>query len=297
MKPSISVIIPTYKRTDELLSSIKQVLSQSHKNLELIVVCQSEEFSESFINEIEKQKNDKRFHFFVVDPPSGTAAKNFALSKAVAPIAVILDDDVELDRDLVKMHLKIHSEKPEISALGGRVLQSGFPIKNRILRFDKYGISHGVFTSPLSGYTNAFAGGNCSLKIKDALKVGGFDTRYYKTAFREESDMSMKMVRAGMKILYDPRPTLTHLAAPYGGTRVQGDIKNNRNFYANEMFFTLRAVKTKDILKAISLKHREYTDVVGRRYKLKRNLLFIYGLLAASTRFFRKQRVSKIRAI
>lgn len=53
--------------------------------------------------------------------------------------------------------------------------------------------------------------------MSDALSVGGFDTRYYGNAFREENDMSLKMVRAGVTIFYEPSAELLlHLAAPYG---------------------------------------------------------------------------------
>lgn len=87
------------------------------------------------------------------------------MQKALAPYIIFLDDDVILDKDLVKNFLETFLYKPDISAVAGRVLQDGFPVLDT-LHFDDYMISHGGFTSNNSGYTNAFPGGNCAIKVQ-----------------------------------------------------------------------------------------------------------------------------------
>lgn len=296
LKPRVTIAIPTYNREEVLVDTIRDALGQSLKEIEVLVVDQSKSHTaetEQALNAIK----DPRYRHMYVDPASVTAARNFALRHALAPIIIFLDDDVKLSKHFAKFHLEAYSKHPDISAVGGRVMQDGFPIKNEVLHFDEYTTSRGVFTSPKSGFTNAFAGGNCSMKVVDALKVGGFDTRYYGNAFREESDMSLKMSRAGMRIWYEPKAELLHLAAPYGGNRVHGHIFDRAVFYRNELFFTLRWAGRSRKLGALKKKYFEYCWQGGKRLKLKRTALYSLGLLAAVTRFvWRRAVVAQERA-
>src|SRR5262245_13548789 len=99
--PDISVVIPSYQREEVLLDTIKDALAQSHKNLELLVIDQSESHSKNMQDAL-AAITDPRFRYFKTTPPSLPAARNFALKAARAPIVLYLDDDVKLDKDLVK---------------------------------------------------------------------------------------------------------------------------------------------------------------------------------------------------
>lgn len=281
--PAITVAIPTYNREEVLLDTIQDVLKgQSFKNLELLVVDQTVEHQPSTEKALRAIK-DPRFRYFRADPPSLTAARNFAIKKARAPYLIFLDDDVKLDKDLVGTFLKTFRDMPELSAIAGRVMQKGFK-SLPMLKFDEYGVSHGGYTGSTAGFTNAFPGGNLGIVIKDALKAGGFDTRYRGNAFREENDLSMRMSKLGMKIYYQPEAKLTHLAAPYGGLRVKTHIYDNRGFYVNELFFTLRAVKVKNLPRSLVRKYREYCRSVRGKHSFKRSVLFISGIVSALCR-------------
>ncbi len=292
-KPEITVAIPTYNREEVLVNTIKDVLNQSYENLELLVVDQSKTHSsetEAALTNI----TDGRFRYYKTTPPSVTAARNFAIAKANSPYIVFLDDDVRLSKDLVKVHLETFREKPELSAVAGRVLQEGFPIKKEVLRFDEFGITHGVFTATEPAYTNAFAGGNCALRIADVRKLGGFETRYRGNAFREENDMSLRMAKAGQLIYFEPKAVLTHLAAPYGGNRVKTHIYDNFGFYKNELFFTARAVALSKLPMALWKKYGEYCRGRGKRTGLRRTIFFCLGFVASLWRMvFGRQVVSK----
>ncbi len=277
--PDISVAIPTYNRSEVLIDTIHDVLKQSYKNLELIVVDQTKKHDPEVQSALDLIK-DPRYRYFKTAPPSLPAARNFALNVARAPIVLFLDDDVKLKKNMVAEHLKALEKYPEISAVAGRVMQTGFPIKKEVLRFDDYAVSRGVFTATDAGYTNTFPGGNHSIRVKDALAVGGYETRYRGNAFREESDLAFRLVRHGMKIYYEPRAELLHLAAPSGGLRISGHIYDSKTFYKNEMFFTIRAVKFYRLPKAILKKYLEYCKP-GRKIMLKRSLYFTAGLLTA----------------
>lgn len=280
--PDICVAIPTYNREEVLIDTIKDVLKQTHKNLELLVVDQTIKHNPETITAL-RSITDPRFRYIKARPASLPGARNFALHAARAPLVLFLDDDVKLRPDMVARHLEAFEQHPDVGAIAGRVLQKDFPIKKDVLRFDEFAVSHGVFTATDAAYTNTFPGGNHTISKADALALGGYDTRFYGNAFREESDMSLRIIRSGKKIYYEPKAELLHLAAHYGGveSRVKGHIYDNKLFYRNELFFTIRNVSRKNILRALHRKYVEYCKVPSKKIRLRRTAYFFLGLSVA----------------
>jgi len=278
--PDITVAVATYNREAELVNTIKALLDQSYENFELLVLDQSDTHTAATSSALNSIK-DARFKYVRLAPPSLMAARNVALKMANAPIILFLDDDIEPKKDLVKEHLASFRLHPEISAVAGRVTQKGFPADGPILSFDKYAVSHGTFSSKKSGYTNAFAGGNHSIRVADSLAVGGYDTRYYRIAFREENDMSAKLTKAGKKIFYNPRAEIYHLNTASGGHKHYIDLFDNVDFYRNEIFFTMRSVKLVDLPRALYIKFMTYCHIRPLSKGFKRSLFFGIGILTA----------------
>jgi glycosyltransferase involved in cell wall biosynthesis len=289
--PKITVAIPTYNREKVLIDTINDVLTQSEKKIELLIIDQSETHTSDTYTALDAI-NDPRFHYYRVRPASLPAARNFALSVAAAPYILFLDDDIKLPTQTVAKYIKTFKDHPDISAVAGRVLQKGFP-KLPLLKFDEFAISHGGYTGDDPGFTNSFPGGNHALRVKEALAIGGFDTRYYGTAFREESDMAIRMTKLGYKIYYQPSAKILHLAAPTGGTRVKTPLYDSFSFYKNELFFTLRMADRGKKLVALRRKFHEYC-IMPHNAPQKRKWFFRFGLVAALWRIaFGRQREAK----
>ena len=51
------------------------------------------------------------------------------------------------------------------------------------------------------------------------ISIGGFDERYTHSAFREDTDVSWRIKRAGYGIWFNHKASLYHLSAAQGGTR------------------------------------------------------------------------------
>ena len=99
MKPSVSVIIPSYNRKDTLTRAIRSVLSQSLPPLEIIVV---DDGSTDETNEVDFRGIDPRIR--VIRHPTnrgGGAARNTGIDAAQGDWIAFLDsDDVWLERKL-----------------------------------------------------------------------------------------------------------------------------------------------------------------------------------------------------
>lgn len=93
----VSVIMPTYKRSEKLLRAIDSVLNQTYKNLELLLINDNEpfdEYTEQLKQKVERYSNDKRFHLIIQDKHiNGAVARNIGIHRAKGQYIAFLDDD------------------------------------------------------------------------------------------------------------------------------------------------------------------------------------------------------------
>lgn len=93
----VSVITPTYRRSEKLPRAIESILNQTYSNLELFVVNDndpSDEYTE-YVKEITaKYSSDPRFHLIIQDKHiNGAVARNIAIKQSKGEFIAFLDDD------------------------------------------------------------------------------------------------------------------------------------------------------------------------------------------------------------
>lgn len=97
IKGKVSVIIPTYNRSEYINRAIDSVLSQTYKNLEVIVVDDNNPNSEGRKNTIKKmkkyEKNTKVKYICHERNKNGAAARNTGINISDAEYITFLDDD------------------------------------------------------------------------------------------------------------------------------------------------------------------------------------------------------------
>jgi glycosyltransferase involved in cell wall biosynthesis len=88
--PRVSVIIPTYNRSNLLRETIASVLRQTFNDLEIIVVDDgSTDDTRTAVEAI----NDRRLRYFYKDNGGTPAARNFGLARALGEYVSFLDHD------------------------------------------------------------------------------------------------------------------------------------------------------------------------------------------------------------
>ena len=96
IKGKVSVIIPTYKRSDTLSRAIKSVARQTYKNIEILVVDDNEpgdEYSKS-VAELISSLNLENLHLVTQERHiNGAAARNAGIRHARGEYIAFLDDD------------------------------------------------------------------------------------------------------------------------------------------------------------------------------------------------------------
>lgn len=100
-----SIIIPTYKRPDKLIRSIRSVLGQAHDNYEIICVNDSPDYEYSdfdfFLKNIEHNYRNKIKYYINTKNSGVNFTRNMALSKISddSNYIIFLDDDDWLSKD------------------------------------------------------------------------------------------------------------------------------------------------------------------------------------------------------
>jgi glycosyltransferase involved in cell wall biosynthesis len=99
----VSVVIPVYNREKTIRRAIDSVLSQSYKNIELIVVDDaSTDSSATIVNEYQ----DERLHLIQLKENGGAnVARNVGIRKAVGDIIAFQDSDDEWLNDKLELQL------------------------------------------------------------------------------------------------------------------------------------------------------------------------------------------------
>lgn len=93
----VSVIMPTYRRSDKLVRAIESVLKQSYRDIELLLVNDNDpedEYTLELKSRVEPFQKDERFHLIMQDRHiNGAVARNVGIKVARGQYVAFLDDD------------------------------------------------------------------------------------------------------------------------------------------------------------------------------------------------------------
>lgn len=97
IKGLVSVIMPTYKRSEKLIRAIESVLNQTYSNLELLLVNDNEPFDDytkELKRRVAKYSNDERFKLIIQERHiNGAVARNIGINQSKGQYIAFLDDD------------------------------------------------------------------------------------------------------------------------------------------------------------------------------------------------------------
>ena len=113
----VSVVIPTYKRSEMLTRAILSILDQTYRNIEIIVVNDNEPNDEYSLATQEKLQGigDTRVRYIQqTKHVNGSAARNAGIDAALGEYIAFLDDDDVWYSDKLEKQMRLFSSDPEI---------------------------------------------------------------------------------------------------------------------------------------------------------------------------------------
>jgi len=218
----IAIGIPTFNRGEVLLKTLEDVLRQDPLPDEIIVVDQSDWYPEGARERIEALSESGVIRYFRQETPNLPTARNRVLRETVCDIVIFIDDDVELAPGFVAAHAANFQEESVWAVCGG-ITERDVAVRPIVPRTWAKVLDYRRFDPGWNIRIEDFGslkGCNHAVRRSAVLALGGYDEGYTGVALREEGDLAMHILRAGGRIVFDPKARLHHLRAPAGGCRV-----------------------------------------------------------------------------
>lgn len=240
MKSKFSIIIPSYKRKNHLITLLESINAHIKDDTEVIVVEQGEDNGKDF-KKIARELGIP-FTYVFLEKPSTPKAKNIGVKKARGEYVLFFDDDVILKTSLSAFLDDF--KDTSVAGVTGRSLTPGQKVEinaNNTGRISLLGKFTDNFSSMLPQKIDTVIGCNAVWRKAIFLELGGFDEQFSGNAMREESDLSLRAKEHGYTILFDPRVEVFHVRAESGGARkTEGRMQWYFDFFSNEAYFFLK---------------------------------------------------------
>ncbi len=214
----ISVVIPSAERRDLLRHCLESLKLQTLSDFETILVSDGAGDWASGLA--------KEYHCTLVSMPSRrgfAAAVNRGVASSQSQYVAVLNDDVQLDRDWLRLTSAVLDERPELAFCCGKIYRpDGIVLDNAgdaiSLAGSAWRLGHGrkdseEFNSPRPVFA---CPGTASLLRKNVFeKIGGFDEDF--VAYLEDIDFSLRAARQGYRGFYLPQAKSWHWGGATSG--------------------------------------------------------------------------------
>ncbi len=234
--PRVSLIVPTYRREDLLVDTLRCALAQDWSPLEVIVVDQTPAHIEPTREYLERIAG--RIVYLYQERPSITAARNRGLAASSGELIVFVDDDTRFGPHFIRHHVAAHRAGYDV--VQGRVIEADDPLRDDAHPqwMTWYLKVKGTNNCTAGGPVNTLTGCNMSFSRRVYETVGLFDEHYTGLAVREDADYGMRCCRAGFRMGFWPAASVDHLRSEHGGVgSVDASIFFKESYYRNEMYF------------------------------------------------------------
>jgi glycosyltransferase involved in cell wall biosynthesis len=246
MNPTVSVIIPTYKRAPFLIYALEALKKQTYGSFEVIVVAKIGDDQTEKV--LEQYKNDLPLRTIIQREGFVSRAYNLGFEKAKGEIIAIMDDDSVPGTDWLGRFVEAYENDPDLGGLSGLALSADFSNDRQLkpvsdtptlhMKWHKYYFSPWAYNRPLKGMNDwliffgrdglvhhrpklldknlakaypslLFMGANMSVR-REAIKELNVDENLV-LGFAYEQLLGHQIWRLGYKLSYDPSIKVLHI--------------------------------------------------------------------------------------
>lgn len=297
MKELVSIIIPTYKRSDYLLQTIDSVLAQTYSPIEIIVVDDNGLGTKFQIDTQEKLQNlidDGKIIYIPHEKnKNGSAARNTGFRASKGKYINFLDDDDELMPQKIEMQVKrlINTDDIAGATYCNKVTVRLQSLTNRKVKGNKYYSQEGSLLLDYILAKCTFGTSQILFKREVIENLHGFDESYLR-----HQDLELMTRFFGKYELLCTSPNIPLVIYDLSKDRgnvlsCEKDFENKQKYIADFKEFFVN----KNILKEVShhiwfccaasaLLNRNYT-IFRRAFKCIPNKISVVEMLSLFKRF------------
>ena len=209
--PMISIIVPVYNEGVLLRATIQSLLQQNYPKYEIVIV---DDGSTDETGDIAREMVGEYGHVTVklVEKPNGgkSTALNAGIQVAVSDFVLNVDGDSQLSPNTLRRCIR-HFSDPKLGAVAGNVKVTNRTNMITRLQALEYveGLNMARSAQSLIKLVNIIPG-PLGLFRKQAIIDAGW---YASDTFAEDCDVTLKMIREGWKVDYEPE-ALSYTEAP-----------------------------------------------------------------------------------
>lgn len=225
MTPAISVVLCTYNRAHLLRGALDSLLQQDAGDLdwELALVDNNSTDGTRAVAEALIASGARRLRY-VFEPHQGLShARNAGIAAAASPIIAFTDDDVRVTPGWLSAIAGTFDRHPEIEAIGGRVLpvaHEGWPAWATSDHWAPLGLAdYGDRPIVMHDFPRCLVGATFAFRRRVFSRVGMFAAEVQRegdagVASADDAEMTERLWRAGVGLMYVPDIVVHHVIAP-----------------------------------------------------------------------------------
>lgn len=199
-----SVIVPTYKRTEELKKALRSIAAQTYDDLELIVVDdnpdqQRREKVKEIIEDFDKDIEVKRR---VNDESQGvSSARNLGIENALGKYIAFLDDDDEWKKEKLEKEAEILSQNEYDAVCSTIEMYKDGEVQDIVRKQGEIGLEEILLEDKIGSPSKV------TVKKEILEEVGGFDQDI---PSGEDWDLWIRLIEHGVKFGYIDEPLVRY---------------------------------------------------------------------------------------
>lgn len=265
MNELISVIIPTYNTKGGLQKSIDSVLSQTYKNIEIIIIDDNDpnsQYRKETENIMMKYQKISQVHYIKHDVnKNGAAARNTGIRASKGQYITFLDDDDKFLPEKIEKQYNYLEKHPEHDAVYTQIIGD-----KGVIRMTPF--EGNCIVEILTERTRMFT--SCLMLRRAAVEtIGGFNESFRR---HQDYELMVKYFHNGFTIGCIQEPLIVYSTT--GGNAVAGKGLEELKYKFLAQF--------DDVIMDLERKH-----VVSKRWIYANNFAFVCISHLASKRYFR----------
>ncbi len=215
----ISVLVPSYRRHQDLDRCLAAIAAQSKSADQVLVVARKGD-DETFVVSRAWQKQ-LPLELVEVEMPGQVQALNAGLARCAGDVVAITDDDAAPRPEWLARIERHFASDSRIGGVGGRdwvhenggIVTGEAQLVGRFLWFGRAVGNHHLGAGPARA-VDFLKGANCAFRMA-AIGQSGFDTRLRGFGAQVHNDLAacLRVKRLGWKIIYDPLVAVDHFPA------------------------------------------------------------------------------------